>query len=95
MTKPKPGARHGPFHCTYRVHWIADFARRERVRQGLTQVVLSKKIGFPSKHLSGYETGFYTIRAVYALERVLDGLGYELHIRKKGSRDESIQKHIS
>lgn len=84
MTKPKPDARHGPFHGTLRVHWIPDFIRQERVRQGLTLVALSEKLGMANRHLSNYETGHYSIRAVHTLERILAALGYELHIRKKG-----------
>ena len=83
MTKPKPDARHGPSHSTNKVHWIPEFIREERVRQGLPQKDLGRKLGFQANHITHYETGYYTIRAVYALEKILHELGYELRIHKR------------
>ena len=78
MTSPKPS------HSLNKVHWIPDFIRKERVRQGLTQTVLSKELeGFPARHIAKYETGVHSIPAVYALEKILHALGYELRIHKR------------
>ena len=71
-----------PHHSKHKVHWIMDFAREERVRQGLTQTDFSETIEFTMGHLSNYETGYYTVRAIYAVERILNGLGYHLRIHK-------------
>jgi len=86
MTRLKTGARTrpGPFHSTNKVHWIPDFIRKERVRQGLTQAALSKELGkFPARHIAKYETGVHSVPAVYALEKILYALGYELRIHKR------------
>lgn len=83
MTKPKPDAKHGPSHSTNKVHWIPRSIREERVKQGLTQRALGKKLGFDARHIANYETGYYTIRAIYALEKILYTLGYELRIHRR------------
>ncbi len=83
MTKPKPDARHGPFHSTNKVHWIPKFIREERVRQDLTLKEFGKELGLQASHIVNYETGYYTIRAVYTLEKILHALGYELQIHKR------------
>ena len=82
MTKRKPNAKHGPFHGTHKVHWIPDFIRQERVQQGLTLVDLANKVGVLDRHISKYETGYFSIRAVFMLEKILAALGYELRIHK-------------
>lgn len=78
-------------HSSNRVHWIPDFIRRERVRQGLTLSTLAYKVNARASHISNYETGCYSIRAVLMLERILAALGYELHIRKKDSTNGKAQ----
>lgn len=83
MTKPKPDARFGPYHSTNKVHWIPEFIRKERVRQGLTQKVLSDDLGLPDTLIAKYETGALSIRAVLTLEKILHALGYELRIHKR------------
>ena len=83
MTKPRPDARHGPYHSNNKVHWIPKFIREERVRQDLTHGVLGKELGFHTRHIANYETGHYSIRAIYALEKILHALGYELRIHKR------------
>ncbi len=83
MTKPKPDARFGPYHSTNKVHWIPEFIRKERVRQGLTQRVLADNLGSPDTLIAKYENGALSIRAVLALEKILHALGYELRIHKR------------
>ena len=77
----KPGP--SPFHSTNKVHWITEFIRKERVKQHLTQTELGKKVNSSGKYISGYETGYCSIRAVYALERILHALGHESKIQKR------------
>lgn len=85
MTKPK--AKHspgpGPFCSTKKAHWIPEFIRKERVKQGLAQAVLGKKLGMPASQVSNYETGHYSLRAIYTLESILEVLGYKLQIQKR------------
>lgn len=83
MTKPRASPGPSPFHSTNKVHWIAEFIRKERVRQYLTQTELGERVSSSAKYISSYETGYYSIRAVYALERIIHALGYELQIQKR------------
>ena len=72
-----------PFHSKRKVHWVVEFIREERTRQGLTQLELSEKIGARSRGgISNYESGYYTTRAIFVLDRMLTALGFELHIRR-------------
>jgi len=70
-------------HGTQRVHWIAKFIREARVAQGFSQSELAAKCNNCLGSVSNYETGYYSIRGLVALERYLSALGYELHIRRK------------
>lgn len=82
-----PGLQRGRpvAHSARKVHWIVDFIRRERVQQKLSQDELGRALGHSrgGHHLSNYESGYYSIRVVFALERILNALGHELHIRRK------------
>ena len=69
-------------HNTTPVHWIAKFLREERVAQGKTQEQISKAANMPHGSVSNYETGYYSIRAVNTIERMLKVLGYKLYIKK-------------
>lgn len=70
-------------HSTKKVHWIIEFMREERVRQGLTQEEVCQNIvGHPQNSLSNYETGHYSLRTIFALEQILGALGYKLYIEK-------------
>jgi hypothetical protein len=42
--------------------------------------------GEGNQNISNYEAGYYGIRAVFAVERILAALGYELHIQEKQNR---------
>lgn len=83
MTKRNPDARQGPYHSTLKVHWIPEFIREKRVEQCLTQEELGYNIDFTSTLISNYETGYYSIRTVHNLEKILHALGYELRIHKR------------
>lgn len=85
MTKAISGLVAGrkPGHSNKKVHWIVDFIRQERVRQGLSQETLGRRIGEGHQNISSYEAGYYGIRAVLTVERILNALGYELRIHKR------------
>lgn len=70
-------------HSVHKVHWIVDFIRRERVEQKLSQRTLSRKAGDNNRNVSNYECGYYSAGSVFALERIINALGHELHIRRK------------
>lgn len=76
----KIGRRIG--HSPNKVHWIMDFIRNERVRQELTQDALSVKTNMCNSSVSGYETGHNSIRTIFAIERILNILGYKLKIER-------------
>ena len=82
-----PGLQRGrPLnHSTHKVHWIVDFIRRERVQQKLSQDALGRSLGSTIRghHISNYECGYYSTRTLFSLERILNALGHELHIRRK------------
>lgn len=51
----------------------------------MTQLGLAKEANVVGPSISRYEEGVYPLPAFYVIERLLAALGYELHIRKKGS----------
>ena len=70
-------------HSNAKVHWLIDFIRKERVRQGIPLVALSLSISPCQSTMSNYERGAASLVSLRTLERALDVLGYKLHIRKK------------
>ncbi len=80
-TRHIPGP--SPFHSTNKVHWIAEFIRKERVKQALGQIALGKITGLSTQQISNYETGHYSLRAIVTLERIIHALGHELKIQKR------------
>lgn len=83
MTKPGASPGPSPFHSTNKVHWIVKFIRDERVRQNLSQTALGERFGSSAKCISSYETGYCSVRAIYALEKIIHALGHELKIQKR------------
>ncbi len=78
-----------PRHSENKVGFIIDFIRRERVKQGLSQLELADLAGVSTVTLSHYETGARPAVAVKIVERLLDVLDYELDIHLK---EKEIQK---
>ena len=70
-------------HSEHRVHWLPEFIRQERVKQGLSQRTLASRVGADAKSVSNFETGYYTIGVVFAMERMLVVLGYTLTVQRK------------
>ncbi len=69
-------------HSKYKVHWVMDFLRAERVRQGLSQQTLAAKAEMFTSALGQYETGRCSLPGLRKIERVLLALGYKLTIQK-------------
>lgn len=61
--------------------------RRLRKEQGLTQEELADRSGIRQASISAYECGLYE-PMLKSFEAVLNGLGYELTVRKMRARAE-------
>ncbi len=59
------------------------------MKLGLSQKALGQMIGEGNRHVSSYENGYYGIRAVFSVERILHALGYELRIHKRIEMDQN------
>ena len=70
-------------HSKHRVHWLPEFIRQERVKQGLSQRALANQAGGDAKSVSNFKTGYYKIGVVFAMERILAVLGYALIVQRK------------
>lgn len=62
---------------------LSEFCLFQRQQQGLTQREVSERSGVPESTLGGFERGRF-IPNIYTIECIVDSLGYELRIEKKG-----------
>lgn len=69
-------------HSATSVHKIIKFIREERVNQGLTQKELSSASRMSTSAVNRFECGVNPITLLYTIERMLNALGYILHVEK-------------
>ena len=70
---------------------VAELLRSARLEAGLTQVQLAARLGTTQSAIARWESGQVSPR-VSTLQRVLDGLGYELELSTRRSDDADLEQ---